>query len=201
MLEPDSGNVIIDGVPLRDCRETWQRSLGYVPQDVYLVDDSVRANVALGWHGDEIDEGAVREALALAQLDDVIDLLPDGLETVVGERGILLSGGQRQRLGIARALYVRPSVLVLDEATSSLDPGTERRIVETLAGLHAGLTKIVVTHRISTVVDCDRIVYLEGGVVRAQGTFEEVAALVPGFGSDQIGAKSGSESLSIGRPA
>ena len=135
MLEPDAGSVTVDGAPLAERREAWQRSIGYVPQDVYLVDDTLRANVALGWYGDEIDDERVIEAIRLAGLEDVVAALPDGLETVVGERGVRLSGGQRQRVGLARALYTRPSVLVLDEATSNLDHGTERHIVETLAAL------------------------------------------------------------------
>ena len=149
-------------------------------------DDTLRSNVALGWRGDEIDEEAVKTAVQLAQLDDVVAELPDGLETIVGERGTLLTGGQRQRLGLARALFVRPSVLVLDEATSNLDSATEQRIVAILANLHHGLTTIVVTHRVSTVRDCDRIVYLDDGLVRAIGTFDELEASVPEFGEPDI---------------
>jgi ABC-type multidrug transport system fused ATPase/permease subunit len=156
-----------------------------VPQDVYLVDDTLRANVALGWRGAEIDDGAVAEAVRLAQLDDVVVALPDGLETVVGERGVRLSGGQRQRVGLARALYIRPRVLVLDEATSNLDPRTERTIVDTLAALHDRLTVIVVTHRVASVRDCDSLIYLDGGIVRAAGTFAEVRTAVPEFGDQE----------------
>jgi ATP-binding cassette, subfamily B, bacterial PglK len=174
-LTPESGTVTIDGTPVRDCRESWQRSIGYVPQDVYLVDDTLRANVALGWRGDEIDDETVAEAIRLAQLDDVVRDLPDGVETKVGERGIRLSGGQRQRVGLARALYIRPSVLVLDEATSSLDTATEQRIVDTLTGLEGTLTKIVVTHRTSTVRDCDHILYLERGTGHSIGNLDELA--------------------------
>jgi ATP-binding cassette subfamily C protein len=182
LLEPTTGRATVDGQPLAHCRDGWQRSIGYVPQDVYLVNDTMRSNVALGWRADEIDEEAVWEAIRLAELDGVVDELPDGLDSIVGDRGVRLSGGQRQRVGLARALYVRPTVLVLDEATSNLDMPTEQRIVETLAGLHGGLTKVVVTHRVSTVRDCDRIYYLERGVVRAEGSYLELRALVPGFG-------------------
>jgi ABC-type multidrug transport system fused ATPase/permease subunit len=186
LLEPTAGRVTFDGAPLEERRDGWQRSIGYVPQDVYLVNDTMRANIALGWRGDEIDDEAVREAVGLAELTDVVDDLPHGLDSIVGDRGVRLSGGQRQRVGLARALYVRPSVLVLDEATSNLDTPTEQRIVETLTGLHSDLTKIVVTHRVSTVRDCDRIYYLEKGVVRAEGTYRELKALVPEFGEAEL---------------
>ena len=185
LLEPTSGEVLVDGRPLAELREAWQRSIGYVAQDVYLVDDTLRANVALGWLGAEIDDLAVREAVRLAGLEDDLSDLPDGLETVVGERGVRLSGGQRQRIGLARALYTRPSVLVLDEATSNLDEATERRIVDTLAALPGGTTTIVVTHRTASVRHCDRLVYLKKGGVFASGSFEDIRARVPGFGQNE----------------
>jgi ABC-type multidrug transport system fused ATPase/permease subunit len=181
MLEPRSGRLTIDGRPLPEQRKRWQRTIGYVPQDVYLVDDTLRANVALGWHGDEVDDTRVSEALDLAGLKDVVEALPHGVETVVGERGVRLSGGQRQRVGIARALYTRPTVLVLDEATSNLDQVTERRIVDTLRALPGGVTMIFVTHRIDSVRYCDRVVYLESGRLRAMGTFEQLRAAAPEF--------------------
>jgi ABC-type multidrug transport system fused ATPase/permease subunit len=181
MLEPIGGVVSLDGRPLSEMRQPWQRSVGYVPQDVYLVDDTLHANVALGWYGDDIDDERVTEAIHLAGLDDVVAALPQGRETVVGERGVRLSGGQRQRVGIARALYTRPSVLVLDEATSNLDQATEQRIVETLAALQDGVTMIVVTHRTASVSYCDRLLYLESGRARATGTLDEVRVAVPEF--------------------
>lgn len=174
ILEPDRGTVFVDGFPMAERRDEWQRSIGYVPQDVYLVDDTLRANVALGWYSDDVDEERVLEAIRLAELSDVVAGLPDGLETRVGERGVRLSGGQRQRVGLARALYTRPSVLVLDEATSNLDQVTERQIVDTLTELRGGLTMIVVTHRIATVRNCDRILHIEEGSMRALGDFEAV---------------------------
>jgi ABC-type bacteriocin/lantibiotic exporter with double-glycine peptidase domain len=181
VLEPTTGSIALDGVPLAERRDEWQRAIGYVPQDVYLVDDTLRANVALGWYGDEIDDARVAEAVGLAGLDDVVRALPNGFETVLGERGVRLSGGQRQRVGLARALYTRPSVLVLDEATSNLDQRTERRIVETLTKLRGGVTMIVVTHRNDSVRHCDRLVYIDRGTVRSAGTFEQVRAAVPEF--------------------
>jgi ATP-binding cassette, subfamily B, bacterial PglK len=181
MLDPVSGTVMLDAEPLSTRRQEWQRSIGYVPQDVYLVDDTLTSNVALGWYGDEVDRARVEKVVSLAGLDDVVALLPDGYDTVLGERGVRLSGGQRQRVGLARALYTQPSVLVLDEATSNLDQETERRIVDTLAELQGGITMVIVTHRIASVRHCDRLVYLERGVVRAAGTFEHVRAVIPGF--------------------
>jgi len=179
MLDPATGSVTLDGEPLDRVRTAWQRSIGYVPQEVYLVDDTLRVNVALGWPDDEVDDERVAGALTLAGLDDVVAALPDGRETVVGERGVRLSGGQRQRVGLARALYTRPSVLVLDEATSNLDHTTEQRIIETLAALRGGVTMIVVTHRIPSVRYCDRLVYVERGRIRAVGSFADVGAEVP----------------------
>jgi ATP-binding cassette, subfamily B, bacterial PglK len=181
ILEPDRGAIAVDGESLGARREAWQRSIGYVPQDVYLVDDTLRANVALGWQGDQINEDRVLDALRLAELDDVVADLPQGLDTAVGERGVRLSGGQRQRVGLARALYTQPSVLVLDEATSNLDQLTERQIVETLTALRGGVTMIVVTHRLATVRNCDRVLYLEDGAQRAVGSFEGVSAAIPEF--------------------
>jgi ATP-binding cassette, subfamily B, bacterial PglK len=181
MLEPDTGSVTIDGDPLTDHRTAWQLSIGYVAQDVYLIDDTLRANIALGWYGDEIDDDRVNESIRLAGLVEVVAALPDGASTVLGERGVRLSGGQRQRVGLARALYTRPSVLVLDEATSNLDQATEHRIVDTLAGLQGGVTMVVVTHRPASARYCDKLVYLEHGAVRAFGTVADVRAAVPEF--------------------
>jgi len=188
MLDPERGSVTVDGAPLGERRGAWQLSIGYVAQDVYLIDDSLRANVALGWLGDEIDDERVVEAVRLAGLEEVVAGLPNGFETFLGERGIRISGGQRQRVGIARALYTQPSVLVLDEATSNLDQTTEHRIVETLASLRGGVTMIVVTHRTASVRHCDQIVYLEDGRVRSAGTFDEIKAAVPEF-DEQLPAK------------
>jgi ABC-type multidrug transport system fused ATPase/permease subunit len=179
ILEPTSGTVLIDGTPLLQRLNEWQRSIGYVPQDVYLVDDTLRANVALGWYSDEIDEDRVLEAIRMAELTEVVAGLPDGLDTRLGERGMRLSGGQRQRVGVARALYTSPSVLVLDEATSNLDQATERQIVDTLTGLRGGLTMIVVTHRIASVKNCDRVIHLDEGTITALGSFEAVCGSLP----------------------
>jgi ABC-type multidrug transport system fused ATPase/permease subunit len=181
LLDPGSGEVLIGGTPMRRCRTDWQLSIGYVPQEIILIDDTIRANIAFGISGDDIEEEQLQEALRLAQLDEFVAALPEGLETTVGELGVRLSGGQRQRLGLARALYDRPTVLVLDEATSALDSDTEARIVETIASLRGSLTIVTVAHRLSTLKHCDRIYFLRDGHVANVGTFEELTAQEPDF--------------------
>lgn len=178
---PTAGRVLVDGVDIRTGIVAWQRSIGMVPQDVYVLDASLRANVAFGDAPDTVDEGRLSAALTRAQLDELVRDLPDGVETMVGERGGRLSGGQRQRIGIARALYLEPTVLVLDEATSALDSETERRITDTIESLHGQMTVIVVAHRLSTVRTCDMLLYLEQGRIAGSGTFESVAAESPSF--------------------
>jgi len=140
-----------------------------VPQSIFLTDDTLRRNIAFGLPDEEIDETAVRRAIRSAQLEEYVNDLPQGLNTLVGERGIRLSGGQRQRIGIARALYHDPSVLVLDEATSSLDTDTERGIMDSVRSLRAGKTLLIVAHRLSTVEHCDRIFRFEKGRIAEEG--------------------------------
>jgi ATP-binding cassette, subfamily B, bacterial PglK len=176
LLEPTSGSIECGGRSILDDRATWYAGLGVVPQEVYLVNDSLKANVAFGIEAERIDTDRVRKVIALAQLEGLVGELPDGLDTRIGERGVRLSGGQRQRIGLARALYREPTILVLDEATSALDNATEREITETLTGLKGTLTIIIVAHRLSTVRNADRLVFLKGGRIDAEGTFEEVRA-------------------------
>jgi ABC-type multidrug transport system fused ATPase/permease subunit len=178
---PTAGRVAVDGVDIRTDITAWQRSIGMVPQEVYILDASLRANVAFGDAPDAVDGRRLSTALNRAQLDDLIRELPNGVDTIVGERGGRLSGGQRQRIGIARALYLEPSVLVLDEATSALDSETERRITETIESLHGQMTVVVIAHRLSTVRKCDMLLYLEQGRIAAAGTFESVTAESPAF--------------------
>jgi ATP-binding cassette subfamily C protein len=173
-----TGDVLIGGKPLDDNLVAWRRSIGLVPQEVYLVDGSVRRNVSFGLTA---DDDLVWDALQRAQMDGFVRSMPGGLDTVVGERGTRLSGGQRQRLGIARALYGHPSVLVLDEATAALDMETEAAVVEAVNALAGELSLVVVAHRLSTIRRCDTVAYLDNGTVRAVGTFAEVAAEVPEF--------------------
>jgi ABC-type multidrug transport system fused ATPase/permease subunit len=157
--------------------------IGYVPQDVYLVRGTVRENIGLGLSSENIDDVAVWEALRLAELEEIISAAPRGLDTEVGERGVRLSGGQRQRLGLARALYSKPNLLVLDEATSALDSETEAAVTRALQHLSRDVTRIVIAHRLATVRDCDQVAYLEEGKILAVSTFQEVRDLIPRFDS------------------
>ncbi|MCP2366955.1 ABC-type multidrug transport system fused ATPase/permease subunit [Agromyces flavus] len=174
LLEPTRGTIECGGRPIADDRAAWYAGLGVVPQDVFLFNDTIAMNVAFEVDADRVDLDRVDEALAMAQLDGIVAAMPNGVDTVVGERGVRLSGGQRQRLGIARALYRRPSVLVLDEATSALDNETERQISETLAKLGGTMTILIVAHRLSTVRHADTLVFLKDGRIEAQGGFEDV---------------------------
>lgn len=176
LLTPDNGRILIDDVALkRETLRPWQRSLGYVPQDIFLIDASIRANIAFGAAPEEIDDAAVERAARIAELHDfVMSELPQGYDTISGERGVRLSGGQRQRIGIARALYHDPDVLVFDEATSALDNLTERALMSTIHNLGERKTIVMIAHRLSTVRDCDTIFFLKNGRVHASGRFEEL---------------------------
>ena len=176
LLEPKSGKVLVDGRDIYDDLRGWQDQIGYVPQSIFLTDDTLRRNVAFGLPKDKIDDDAVKAAIRSAQLEEFVASLPDGMETVVGERGVRLSGGQRQRIGIARALYNNPDVLVLDEATSSLDKETEHGVMQAVQALQGDKTVIIVAHRLSTVEYCDRLYRLENAHIVDEGTFSEVTS-------------------------
>ena len=169
LLTPDSGGVKVDGVDIQTNLRGWQNQIGYVPQSIFLTDDTLRRNIAFGLPGDQIDEAAVWRAIRAAQLEQFVGDLPDGLDTLVGERGIRLSGGQRQRIGIARALYHDPAVLVLDEATSSLDTDTERGVMNAVLALQGEKTVLIVAHRLSTVEHCDYLFRFEKGRIADEG--------------------------------
>jgi ABC-type multidrug transport system fused ATPase/permease subunit len=180
LVQPQSGSIALDGRPLPEIASAWRKRLGYVPQDVSIFDGTVAENVALSWSGD-YDEAKVNEALRKATLLETIQARPGGIEARVGERGLALSGGQRQRLGIARALYPEPYILVMDEATSALDAKTEAEVSEAITQLKGDTTLILVAHRLSTIMQADTIFYLREGRVIDQGTFGELVERVPDF--------------------
>lgn len=177
LLVPQSGSVKVDDIDIQTNLRGWQNNIGYVPQSIYLTDDTLRHNIALGLSDNVIDEEALKKAINAAQLDVFIGSLANGLETMVGERGVRLSGGQRQRIGIARALYHNPSFLVLDEATSSLDTETEKGVMESINLLQHNKTIIIVAHRLSTIANCDILYKIKKGKVVAQGLPQEVIEL------------------------
>jgi len=183
LLVPDEGSLLVDGTSVTSANAAaWRKRVGYVPQDVFLADDTVASNIAYGLGTSAIDHQAVRRAATIAQIHDfVTSELPDGYDTVIGERGVRLSGGQRQRLGIARALYRDPDVLVLDEATSDVDTVTEACITEAIQTLAGQKTLVIVAHRLATIRHCDRIFVLEAGAIVASGTYDELAATSPEF--------------------
>lgn len=178
LLTPQSGDILVDGKPLtRENIQAWRRALGYVPQSIYLTDATVAQNIAFGIAPEAIDMEAVERAAKDAALHDfVMEELPDGYDTIVGERGVRLSGGQRQRIGIARALYFDPELLILDEATSALDNLTERAVMDAVQNVRNQKTIIMIAHRLTTVRDCDAIFLLENGQVASVGTFDELVA-------------------------
>jgi ATP-binding cassette subfamily C protein len=185
LLQPTTGRVLIDGEPLAGHESAWQRQIGYVSQDVYLLDDSLRRNIAFGIPDSGIDEARLGLAVTQARLEEVVNMLPERLDTVVGENGVRLSGGQRQRVAIARALYHDPPVLFFDEATAALDNQTEREVTEAIAHLrlaagHGTRTVIAIAHRLSTVQHCDRLIYLRDGKLAGVGTYQELMR-DPGF--------------------
>lgn len=169
LLEPNQGHVYADGIDIHRNLAVWHKQIGYIPQTIYLADDTIRANIAFGVFENEIDDQAVARAMREAQLDEFVNTLPEGLNTYVGDRGVRLSGGQRQRIGIARALYHNPEILVLDEATSALDNETEAAVMNAIDGLHGMKTLMIIAHRLTTIRNAD-IIYevTEGQVIRRQ---------------------------------
>jgi len=176
LLQPSSGALLVDGAALEDSSmRAWQNCLGYVPQTIFLSDATISENVGLGIPREELDIGRVRTCARLAHIDELIEKeLPAGYDTRIGERGVRLSGGQRQRLGIARALYHNPDVIVFDEATSALDVVTEAAVVDSLRALAGVKTTITIAHRLSTVRGCDRIVLLDKGQIAASGPYSDL---------------------------
>jgi len=174
LLEPDEGSIQVDGVDIRSSISAWQRNIGYIPQSIYLADETLRSNIAFGLPDEKVDESQVLEAVKLAQLETMIDRLPRGLDTIVGEHGTRLSGGQRQRVGIARALYHNPKVLIMDEATSALDNITEKQITRAIESLKGERTLIMIAHRLTTVKNCDTLYFMEEGQIIQKGNYHEL---------------------------
>lgn len=174
LLPPTKGVIKVDGQDIRTKLSYWQANIGYIPQFIYLSDDTIKNNIAFGLEENEIDEEKLNNAAKAAQLDRLIRNLPDGFNSIIGERGIMLSGGQRQRIGIARALYHNPEVLVMDEATSALDNVTEKHIIQALEKLRGDRTMIMIAHRLSTVRNCDQLYFMKDGKIEASGTHDEL---------------------------
>jgi ABC-type multidrug transport system fused ATPase/permease subunit len=181
VLEPQMGEVLISGKTPAQASKLWPGAIAYVPQDTAIASGTIRENVALGYPREVATDDLVLNALKVAGLDTFIHSLKDGIDTVVGERGTKISGGQRQRLGIARAMFTKPALLVLDEATSALDGETELQVSDAIRTLRGSTTVILIAHRLSTVRDADKVVYMADGRIVASGTFEEVRTQVPDF--------------------
>ncbi|WP_034765871.1 ABC transporter ATP-binding protein [Rossellomorea vietnamensis] len=167
LFTPEKGQVLVDGMNLEEQKSTWQKKIGYIPQSIFLSDDTIRGNIAFGIDTKDIDEEAVWRALEQAQLKEFVEALPEQLDTSVGERGVRLSGGQRQRIGIARALYHNPEILFMDEATSALDNETEKEIMKAIDDLKGDKTLIIIAHRLSTIENCDIVYRMNNGKVVA----------------------------------
>jgi ATP-binding cassette, subfamily B, bacterial PglK len=167
LFTPENGQVLVDGIDLEEQKSIWQKKIGYIPQSIFLSDDTIRGNIAFGVDNKDIDDAVVWRALEQAQLKEFVEALPDKLNTSVGERGVRLSGGQRQRIGIARALYHNPEILFMDEATSALDNETEKEIMKAIDGLKGDKTLIIIAHRLSTIENCDIVFKMNNGKVVA----------------------------------
>lgn len=181
VLTPDSGKVKISGFDPLVASAQWSGAISYVPQDVLITQASIRDNVTMGYPRIGYSEELIWDALRIAQLENFVRHLPDGLDSQVGDRGVKISGGQRQRLGIARAMFTKPKLLVLDEATSSLDGQTEADVSDAVRAMHGKVTVLMIAHRLSTVRDADLVIYMDKGVIKSIGTFEQVRREVPHF--------------------
>jgi ABC-type bacteriocin/lantibiotic exporter with double-glycine peptidase domain len=185
IVTPTSGNSAISGVQPAHAMRMWPEKIRYVPQDVQLISGSVLENII--WPDFSVHRSAteIQQLLQVVELDEWINSLDNGLSTRINSLGTNVSGGQKQRIGIARALYTSPRVLFLDESTSALDAQTEKEVIEKILGKMNSLTRVVIAHRVSTIRDADRIVYIENGSIRAVGKYSEIVAQIPSFGIDQ----------------
>lgn len=175
LLSPNSGQLLVDTLPIKNLRE-WLNNFAYIPQSIFLLDDTLRCNIAMGTEDVEIDNQKLNQAITMAQLEDVVAELPNGVDTLIGENGVRLSGGQRQRVALARAFYYDREIIIMDEATSALDNETEYEVIDAIKKLHGVKTLIVIAHRLTTLQYCDVIYKLEKGRIVAQGSFDEVVS-------------------------
>ena len=176
LFTPIGGDIVVDDTSVFENLPEWQKKVGYIPQTIHLNDDTIKKNIAFGVPDELIDKDSLAKAINYAQLEPLVDRLPEGIETITGERGVKLSGGERQRIGIARAIYNNPDLLIMDEATSSLDNLTEKYIVDAINALRGKMTIIVIAHRLQTITNCDVIYFLKDGKVADTGTYNELSA-------------------------
>jgi ATP-binding cassette, subfamily B, bacterial PglK len=181
LLTPTSGHILADGIDINTNLESWRENIGYIPQSIYLFDDTIRANIAFGYFPEQINDLRIWQILKTVQMHKFVTELPEQLDTVIGEAGVRLSGGQRQRLGIARALYHDPSLLIMDEATSALDNQTEQAVTQAIEKLSQDRTVAIVAHRLSTIRNCNTIFMMGKGKVICAGTYDELLANSPEF--------------------
>ena len=174
LLKPKSGQIIIDGENMDKKKTIWQTQIGYVPQNIYLLDDTIKNNIIFGINEEDTDEILLAEVIEMAQLKNLINSLPDNIHSIVGNRGAKLSGGEKQRIGIARALYNKPKIMILDEATSSLDIDNENKILNEIYQSKKDKTLIIISHRNNTVKYCDSIYVMENGKVIDNGSFQKI---------------------------
>ena len=174
LIKPHKGRIYADNTDINTDLSAWQRNIGYIPQFIFLADDTIKRNIAFGLPDNEIENGKLENAIKAAQLDELVKSLPEGVNTVIGERGARLSGGQRQRIGIARALYHEPRVLIMDEATSALDNVTERYVINAIERLKGERTIIMIAHRLTTVEKCDHLFFMQKGEIEDSGTYDEL---------------------------
>jgi ABC-type multidrug transport system fused ATPase/permease subunit len=186
VLEPTAGEVAISDRKPAETISRWPGAVAYIPQEVTLAMATIRENIAFGFPVEEIDDARILESLTQSHLKEFVLRLPLGLETLIGEGGLKLSGGERQRIGIARALYTNPKLLILDEATSALDGETESNIIEAIYGLRGKVTIVLVAHRLTTLKKADRIIYFEDGGIKSVGSFVEIQNAIPEFNPNRL---------------
>ena len=174
LLKPTKGSILVDGKSVVDKNDVWTYKIGYIPQDIYITNDTILKNVALGYREEDVNIKRVTQVLKIAQLYDFVMKTEEGLNSFIGENGLKISGGQKQRLGIARALYHRPEILIMDEATAALDNKTEKEFINTLKSLPKSITIIMIAHRLTTVENCDQVIFIHNGEIIDKGTLKEL---------------------------